>query len=763
MKHLQCIITIVLIFTSQVFSQVTKDDCFLDKNEKVYVQLAKDVLVAGENIIYKAFLVNASSLKPSSQSKILYFEICDESNNRILFWRNNINSSGCSGQMKLPDTLKGGIYVLRAYTNWMRNFDKAYYFRADIIITNLSDKQLAVKKGSFEMPNKIQIFPEGGKLIYGIESKVGIKYPDITDKYSVLIKDSLGGVVTGKKLKNGFAVLSFAPQTQNQYYIEIADSLFTVKKELIGGIEPAGQALSISQAGNQIIFEPKGINSGKQRLMVRMRGKTLLDTLLNPQLQKLSLPAKRFPAGVLHALLLNSYGFVSSERLFYNKEQDQTRLILTGLPEVLEKENKYNFSLEIPHGEHGETFDLCMGIALDADVALLNTNKSMSLYFNCFSEISASQNLQDGDTASINDLLIATDISEYFWGNIDKKNFQCYHLMENKAYILKGRISDRVTGLAIKNTIISISYPDSIPQLNYAITDSGGNFSCLLDNKYDNRNLIIQLPYTNGTNVNVKWEFDNKNGVVMPKAKSNGLTSSTFDFIENYRGIQLVNAIFNNGLQNNDTLKPNKNIVHPFYYEKRNKINPEDFEELVNFKEIADNLLMGLSFKYKNNSHSIYLIDPERQTYFSEQATIFLNGVLFSNLDYISTLGTKELLDIEMIKSRIVYGDLTFHGIVHIRTKDGKVPAAELSDLSIIMKNEVSTEFTGLKPFNKMFGNHPDFRTLFYFDGNLKIKNSTSKDFTFNSSALSNDVLFNVQGVSSLGRIISYSFTKRVK
>jgi hypothetical protein len=224
----------------------------------------------------------------------------------------------------------------------------------------------------------------------------------------------------------------------------------------------------------------------------------------------------------------------------------------------------------------------------------------------------------------------------------------------------------------------------------------------------------------------------------------------------------LVNAIYNNGLQlpNADTVKY---ILNPFYFEKGTIVNPAEYLELSDFKEITDNLLMGLSFKSRNNNYSINLIDPERQSYFSEQATVFLNGVIFTNLDYIAQLGSKEVYTVELVKTQVFYSDLTFYGLVIIRTKDGKVPPAELNDLSVIIKNDVAPEFSG-RGFEKAPNSkQPDFRTLLFFNSNFKLKKDKVKDFSFSSPQLENELEFNIQGISSAGRIVSYTIIKKLK
>jgi len=126
---------------------IEQNDCFLERNEKVFVQLDKNTYISGQPLMYKAYVVNASSLKKSTQSRIIYFDITGSNDKLVYSWRSNLNKSICSGSVIIPDTIPGGIYTLRAYTNWMRNVSPAFYFKTGIIITKINESGLKQIQG----------------------------------------------------------------------------------------------------------------------------------------------------------------------------------------------------------------------------------------------------------------------------------------------------------------------------------------------------------------------------------------------------------------------------------------------------------------------------------------------------------------------------------------------------------------------------------------------------------------------------------------
>jgi len=85
-----------------------------------------------------------------------------------------------NGSLYIPLSFNSGFYRLRAYTNWMKNFDAGYYFEKPVTIVN-SLKNLN-KQAELSRNFDLQFFPEGGNLVQGIQSKVAFKIVDQSGK-----------------------------------------------------------------------------------------------------------------------------------------------------------------------------------------------------------------------------------------------------------------------------------------------------------------------------------------------------------------------------------------------------------------------------------------------------------------------------------------------------------------------------------------------------------------------------------------------------
>lgn len=95
--------------------------------EKIHLHLDKALYSIGDTVYFKAYVVNADKNMPSAISNIIYIDLIDENNTIQKTLRRPVTDGVAWGSIELTDTLPEGFYRIRSYTNWMRNFDNAYF------------------------------------------------------------------------------------------------------------------------------------------------------------------------------------------------------------------------------------------------------------------------------------------------------------------------------------------------------------------------------------------------------------------------------------------------------------------------------------------------------------------------------------------------------------------------------------------------------------------------------------------------------------
>src|ERR1035437_4381412 len=113
--------------------------------EKVYVQTDKPYYSAGEEIWFKPYLVNETTLEPNFLSQFVYVELINKMDSVLYRVKIKKDSTGFAGHIKLKPETPNGNYSLRAYTYWMQNVGTDFFFSKNILIGNKIDDHISSK------------------------------------------------------------------------------------------------------------------------------------------------------------------------------------------------------------------------------------------------------------------------------------------------------------------------------------------------------------------------------------------------------------------------------------------------------------------------------------------------------------------------------------------------------------------------------------------------------------------------------------------
>jgi hypothetical protein len=145
-------------------------------------------LLEGEDLGFAAYVYDLKEQKPSDDVKNLYCQVLD-SDRQVVKERLLLVEQGRStGTFAIDSLFQPGNYTVRAFTNWMRNFENPHYFEASIKIIAPTEKEATAAFATSTIG--VQILPEGGHLVQGVMSTAGI---------SVL--DSRGNALNGATIK----------------------------------------------------------------------------------------------------------------------------------------------------------------------------------------------------------------------------------------------------------------------------------------------------------------------------------------------------------------------------------------------------------------------------------------------------------------------------------------------------------------------------------------------------------------------------------
>src|SRR6187402_299843 len=94
--------------------------------EKIYAWLNKPGFIAGETAWFKIYVFSGYDL--SGISSNLYVELLNNDKKSISRKRYALMNGLAQGSIDLDSSLNEGVYYLRAYTDWMLNYDEQFQY-----------------------------------------------------------------------------------------------------------------------------------------------------------------------------------------------------------------------------------------------------------------------------------------------------------------------------------------------------------------------------------------------------------------------------------------------------------------------------------------------------------------------------------------------------------------------------------------------------------------------------------------------------------
>ncbi len=339
----------------------------------------------------------------------------------------------------------------------------------------------------------------------------------------------------------------------------------------------------------------------------------------------------------------------------------------------------------------------------------------------------------------------------------------CRYPVESKVFILTGHIAHQDRSISLANRKILLAVVDSIaPRIRYTTTDSTGEFRFYLNRMFDNKELILRFGDPSGNTgytmeIDPKWVTGEQRGLMPHQVSPDEVT-----FLNTLKDLRMIEAIYTGKseppAQNNDFI--DASLFRPVDV----MVNPGDYSDLVNFKEIADNIIPCVKFMNRNNAFFLQILN-EKTGLWQENRFIMLNGVPFNDFNYLATLGTKDIKRIEVITRNYLLGDLLLPGLVSIYTHDCKIPENYLSSHTFRYMNLVIPDDVDIGNIvEKEAGRHdPDFRTSLFWSPRMKIIGKETRVIEFPASRLKGVFYINIRGLTSDGSILSADSSFEVK
>ena len=313
---------------------------YLDKysQQKVYLHFDKHNYFAGDDIWFKAYIINAVNHKPDTSESALYVELFNTKGHLIQKEIIHIEKGYGPGDFSLHDSFSEGNYLIRAYTPWMLNFQDDFIFTKNFFIQNPEEKNFISRSTrrenrriNRELEQKseefsINFYPEGGSLVYGLENRLAYHAQNSLGEgidARVELINSAGISVSDFHSSDTFTgrgVTKFTPQDKERYTARVTFPNGRTRNFPVRNIKSSGYVLNVMPEDDyfdiSVSGNPASFDSGLY-LVIHTRGAIHEFLKINSN-HNLKISNNDLPYGISVVSLFDQDASLIGERLFFN-------------------------------------------------------------------------------------------------------------------------------------------------------------------------------------------------------------------------------------------------------------------------------------------------------------------------------------------------------------------------------------------------------------------------------------------------------------
>ncbi|MDE6636728.1 MAG: hypothetical protein K2K32_00675, partial [Muribaculaceae bacterium] len=319
--------------------------------EKVYLHLDNTSYYKDDTLWFSAYVVNSDGNTSDAVSKTLYVDLLNPGGDIIDTKVLKIENGRAHGSFKINCTpFYSGFFEIRAYTKYMMNFGPETAFSRVIPVFEAPKKEgdynnrniRGFGTGQYQYTRKypesgkdfnIKFYPEGGRLIKGIPTKVAFEAKDKNghpiDIQGYVLSSNRDTIISFTTLHEGKGMFSIIPDGNPM--MAVVRSNGKTKKLNLPETFPTGYTLSIDNLSNADSIYVTVNRSDKHNkkdtvgIALTSHGVLKVYTALASSFRKpvqVAFDRKELSSGVAEATLIDVTGRKIADRMFFNPMHD---------------------------------------------------------------------------------------------------------------------------------------------------------------------------------------------------------------------------------------------------------------------------------------------------------------------------------------------------------------------------------------------------------------------------------------------------------
>lgn len=742
--------------------------------EKLFVHTDKNFYLVGEIVWFKLY-----DDKQDQISKLAYVDLLDAGNRSVLAAKISLKEYENNGSLLLPLSLNSGNYILRAYTNWMKNTAEMSFFEKSITVVN-PFKNPDTSTRNYTAGYDVNFFPEGGNLVKGIQSRIGFKandrYGKGVDCKGYIVNDKNEQVATFQSFRFGMGNFMLTPSEKNyKAIINFPDGSSTTKA--LPAVNDNGYVMTVSNSGENISVEVKTSYTGPQNIYLYVQNQQALrfseNRVGSDGIVLFTIPREKLGKGVIQFTAFNANNLPVCERLYFIKPERQAVISAsTNSPEYGTRK-KVQVSISAKD-KGGNPVAANMSISVFPADSMQNTNVAdVESYFGLTSDIRGfvespafyfSDDVQSEQAAD--NLMLTQGWRRFNWNAIlGKTNSPVVYLPEYAGHFITVQLTDTRNNQPATGKEVYFSVPGKPFEFFTAISDQNGFAHFNLKELYGLKKIIVQVnsPDKSAYRIDLLSPFF----APVTTAHTPFYLPDAPSLLEQYSINMQVQNIYNADSMRMFYAHDPKDSL-PFYGKTPYGYNLDDYTRFTTMEEVLREYVREINVVARNGSHYLRILDESRQEYNEDGLLVLWDGVPLQDPHNIFKFDPQKAKRLEVIPRRYAAGEALFKGVASFTTYNG-----DLSGFPIDA-NMLATDYEGLQLQREFYSpsyetaeqassRMPDFRNTLFWSPNVITNSKGETKLGFYTSDKKGKYLAVLQGLDTKGNPLVKSFSFEVK
>jgi hypothetical protein len=750
--------------------------------EKLYIHLDRPAYTARETMWLKLYVVEGTSHKPLDMSKVAYVELLNQAQQPVLQTSIALHQAVGSGSLTLPAALPSGRYLVRAYTNWMKNFGPEFYFQAPVTIINTFTA--SGTRPPKATPPDIQFFPEGGSLVQGLASTVGFRVASPSGvglAATGTVRDARGTIVaTFRTLKFGLGSFSFTPVASALPYVaEVKLASGAIYSAKLPAAATRGYVLHLQEAGSkQLRLNVATKNMGAEAAALTLIGHSgkavgVAQTAYPDDHNETSflINKQALRAGISHFTLFNSQRQPVGERLYFRRP---ARLAVTTTPAKAEygPREKVALRLALPAATHAASLSVAV-YQLDS-LASATPTADISSVLNLTSDLKGSVEnpayyLQDSTQtglAAADNLMLTHGWSRFRWEEVLAPRLPAFsYAPEANGPLVQGRVLT-ASGAPAAGIMTYLAWPSRVPQFYTAASDAQGMIQFEVKDFYGPHKLILQTNWQRDSTYQLELlaPYSTRYAAAAPASPLALAPQLVSALTQRHIQAQVQQAYFGQheqySLPTHDTLAVYGPPTERYYL--------DEYTRFKVLEEVMREYVRGVAVHQNRTGVRFVVIDTPHHLVFQDDPLTLLDGVPLFDSKQLLAFDPLRIRKVEVVTNRYYHGSQSYSGIISYASYKQDLGGFRLNAHALL---EAYEGLQGSRDFFAPRYDTPqqqqstlaDLRNLLYWNPELNLSPGHDKQVDFFTSDQAGRYLVVVQALTEDGQAGSTSTILDVK